>query len=175
MKWLLAVLALATWTVAPTLRAQPAASFGVPSLCLLEGVTAEQRALAGPAALQRLTDVPADGEPRGGSALAAILTALPRCARAGRWTEAQRDMAQEYVLIVLALEDMRRRYAAQNVDLSVLDNALPFEEQVARVRGQGVTGDRPDSAEDIVFIYRSLEVRRTMLVVLFEGSGRDPQ
>ena len=84
-------------------------------------------------------------------------------------------MAQEYVLIVLALEDMRRRYAAQNVDLSVLDNALPFEEQVARVRGQGVTGDRPDSAEDIVFIYRSLEVRRTMLVVLFEGSGRDPQ
>ncbi|MGQ0661165.1 hypothetical protein [Sphingosinicella sp.] len=161
MKRLLLVAALAI-TMMPPLRAQPAAApSDAPFTCLFEGVTAAQRALAGPAASQRLTDAPADGEQRGGTALDAILAALPRCADAGRWTATQRDMAQHYVLAQLGREDMRRRYAAQNVDLSFLDGGMvaaggsppSFEQLVARVRAQGVTGQRPDRAEDIVFIY----------------------
>jgi len=164
MKRFLLVTALAV-TMMPPLRAQPvAAPSDAPFTCLFEGVTAEQRALAGPAASRRLTDAPADGEQRGGAALDAILAALPRCAEAGRWTATQRDMAQHYVLAQLGREDMRRRYSAQNVDLSFIDSTIanampaggpppPFEEMVARVRAQGVTGQRPDSAEDIVFIY----------------------
>lgn len=135
-----------------------------PFSCLFEDVSAEQRILAGSAASQRLTDAPADGEQRGGTALDAILAGLPRCAEAGRWSEPQRNLAREYLVAQLAREDMRRRYVAQNVDLTFLDEAvaggrggtLPFDELVARVRAQGVTGDRPDSAEDIVFIYVGL-------------------
>ena len=141
------------------LCAQPAAPpSDAPFACLFDGATAEQRALAGAAASQRLTDAPQDGEQRGGAALDSILTALPRCAETGHWTQDQRELAQHYILAQLAREDMRRRYAAQGVDLAFLDEArtATFDDLVARLRAQGVTGDRPDSAQDIVFIYLEL-------------------
>jgi hypothetical protein len=144
-------------------RAGPASDS--PFACIFEGVNSDQRAMAASAASQRLTDAPSDGAQRGGAVLDALLGALPRCAAAGRWTETQRDMAQLYVLAQLAREDMRRRYAAQSVDLGFLDEvalaplgaSMPsLDEMAARIRAQGVTGDRPDSAEDIAFIYSAL-------------------
>ena len=160
--------------LAPPGGAQPAPSASdAPFTCLFERLTAERRAQAGPAASQRLTGAPADGEQSGGAALDAILAALPACAATGRWTEAQRESAGQYVLVQLAHEDMRRRYAGQNVDLSFIDDAvaagpramLQFDALVGRVRAQGVGDNRPDSAEDVTFIYLELarqaeEIRR---------------
>jgi hypothetical protein len=152
--------------LAARLQGQPAALPANPSLdCPLEGMSAEQRTLAASASSQQLTDAPADGEQRGRAALAAVLANLPRCAQSGRWTDNQRNLAHQYVLMRLAREDMLRRYAAQNVDLGFIDQAVaatpagsppPFDALVARVRAQGVGDDRPDSAGDIVYIYVTL-------------------
>lgn len=170
---------LACAVTAP-LRAQPAAAATDALACLFAGVTPEQRALAGAAASQRLTDVPADGERRGGAALDSILAALPRCAEAGRWTEARRDMAHQYVLLQTAREDVRRRYAAQNVDLSFIDDAIvamparaspSFDSLVARVRAQGVGDDRSDSAGEIVFIYLELSMNAEAIRAGFADPG----
>lgn len=162
------------WALAGPLRAQPAAPPTDPSLdCPLYGIPENERMLAASAASRRLTDVPAGDEQRGSVALDIILSNLPRCAEAARWTENQRELAQQYLLFQLAREDMRRRYAAQNVDLGFIDAAvaagpramLQFDTLVGRVRAQGVTGSRPDSAEDVTFIYLELarqaeEIRR---------------
>ena len=178
MKRLVFLIAAAAIHNAPA-GAQPAPASAAPFACLFEGVTAEQRALAGAAASQQLTDVPADGRQRGGAALEAILAALPRCATSGRWTEAQREVAHQYVLFQTAREDVRRRYAAQNVDLSFIDEAiasatpaglpLTFDALVARVRAQGVTDDRPDSPGDIVFIYLELGMQAEAMGAQFNA------
>lgn len=177
-------LLLAMATMAPA-GAQPASSSAeAPLSCLFEGVTAEQRTLAGPAALQRLSDFPADGDERGGTALDAILAALPRCAEAGGWTETQREMAELYLMAQLARDGMRRHYAAQNVDLTFIDAIVaaatpdsppPFEEMAARVRAQGVTGERTDSAEDIVYLYLELTVRAEAIPGMFAEAGAQPR
>ncbi len=177
---------LAAWAAASAITpapAQPAAAStaDAPFNCALENVAADARALAGAAASQRLTDVPADGEQRGGSALDAIVAALPRCAESGRWTEAQREIAHQYVLFQTAREDVRRRYAAQNVDLTFIDQTIatttagsppPFEEMVARVRAQGVGDNRPDSAGDIVFIYLELGMQAEAMRAAFAEAAR---
>ena len=170
---------------AAPLGAQPAPSpAGAPLACLFEGVTPEQRALAGPIALQRLSDFPADGDERGVSALDAILAALPRCAEAGGWTETQREMAELYLMAQLARDGMRRHYAAQNVDLTFIDamaaaatpdSPPPFEEMAARVRAQGVTGERTDSAEDIVYLYLELTGRAEAVPGVFAEAGAEPR
>lgn len=170
---------------AAPLGAQPAPSPAGSSLaCLFEGVTPEQRAQAGPAASYRLSEFPADGEQRGGAALDAILASLPRCAEAGRWTETQREMAHLYLMAQLARDEMRRHYAAQNVDLTFIDamaaaatpdSPPPFEEMAARVRAQGVTGERTDSAEDIVYLYLELTVRAEAIPAVFAEAGAAPR
>jgi len=152
--------------VAMPLRAQPVAPPPDPSLnCVLDAVPAEQRRLAGPAASQRLTDAPEDVPQLSAAALDTIRAALARCAEASHWTENQRELALQYTLMQLTRDDMIRRYAAQNVDLTYIDEmvataqpnvALPFEAIVARLRAQGVGDNRPDSAEDIVYIYTML-------------------
>jgi hypothetical protein len=165
MKRLLFAMAFGFGLAGP-LQGQPVAPPLNPSLdCPLEGVSAEQRTLAAAASSQQLTDAPTDGEQRGRAALDAVLANLPRCAESARWTENQRNLAHQYVLMRLAREDMLRRYAAQNVDLGFIDQAVtatpagsppPFDDLVARVRAQGVGEDRPDSAGDIVYIYMTL-------------------
>jgi hypothetical protein len=148
------------------LLAQPAASSAHSELdCPFEGVSAEQRGLAASAGAQRLTDVPTDGEQRGGAALAAILANVARCMETRRWSQNQRGLALRYVLMQLTREDMLRRYDVQSVDLRFIDEAVatsqpgvepPFDAFVARVRAQGVGDNRPDSAGDIVYIYMML-------------------
>lgn len=161
--------------------AQPADS---PLACAFAGVAAEQRALAASAALQRLTGAPEDGEQRGGAALDAILAALPRCGEAGRWNEGQREMAELYVMTQLGREEMLRHYGAQNVDLTFIDAMVaaatpdsppPFEEMAARVRAQGVTGERTDSAEDIAYLYLELMARAEAILVGFPDIARAPR
>jgi hypothetical protein len=179
MKPLVPIAVLLAVIASSPLRAQPAAPSDGPYSCLFEGVNAEQRALAGAAASQQLTDVPPDGQQRGGAALAAIIASTPRCAEAGRWTPDQRELARHYALAQLAREEMRRRYAAQNVDLSFIDGGVTavagapptFEQLVARVRAQGVTGDRPDSAEDIAFLYLELAAQAEALKAGFSDSN----
>ena len=163
--------------------AQPAAPGDGPLACLFEGVTAEQQAMAAPAASQRLTDGPEDGEQRGGAALTAILSGIPRCAGAGRWTERQRGLAEHYVLARLARQHMLAHYAAQRVDLAFIDEAVqaatsappPFDALVARVRAQGVTGARPDSAEDIVYIYLELAAHVAAIRAGFDDPRFNPR
>ena len=155
-----------------------------PLACLFVDVAAGQRALAAPAALQRLSGAPEDGEQRGGAALDAILAALPRCAERGRWNESQREMAHLYVMTQLGREEMLRHYAAQNVDLTFIDGMVaaatpdsppPFEEMAARVRAQGVTGERTDSAEDIAYLYLELMARAEAILAGFAEIGRAPR
>lgn len=164
--------------------AQPlASSADGPLSCLFDEVTAEQRTLAAPAALQRLSDFPPDGEARGGAALDAILASLPRCAESGRWSEDQREMAELYLMAQLGREEMRRHYAAQNVDLSFIDESLRaaatepprFDELVARLRDQGVTDDRPDSAGDIVHLYLELAAMAEAIPADFAELGANPR
>lgn len=169
--------------VATPVGAHPGVPTDGPLACLFEGITAEQQALAAPAASQRLTDGPADGEQRGGAALGAILASVPRCAAAGRWDERQRGLAEHYVLARLARQHMLAHYAAQGVDLSFIDEAVaaattappPFDALVARVRAQGVTGERPDSAEDIVYIYLELAVHVAAIRGGFSDPGFNPR
>ena len=171
--------------MATPLRAQTATPPAASTLdCPLEGISVEQRTLAGAAGSQQLTDAPADGEQRGRAALDTILANLPRCAAAGRWTENQRELAQQYVLMQLAREDMLRRYAVQNVDLSFIDAAVaatpagsppPFSELEARVRAQGVTDDRPDSPGDIVYIYMMLVYQTAAIRAGFADPNFRPQ
>jgi hypothetical protein len=68
--------------------------------CLLEGLSAEQRALAGSAASQLLLDAPpANGAQRDATTPSDVLPSLTRCAEAARWNEAQRERAREWALI----------------------------------------------------------------------------
>lgn len=171
MRLALAVL-LALINASP-LRAQQGAAPSAPTIdCPFEGVSLEQRMLAASAGSARLTDAPEDGEERGGVALDAILANVPRCAEAGRWSESQRQLALHYLLAQLGREDMLRRYAAQNVDLSFIDTALaatpagsqpPFAEFEARIRAQGIGDDRPDSPGDIAYIYMMLVYQAEMI------------
>jgi hypothetical protein len=184
-KRLVAILAISV-AVSPPLWAQAAAppSDG-PLTCLLEGMSAEQRALAGSAASQLLGDVPpGDGEQRDPTMLNGVLPSLTRCAEAGRWNEAQRERAREWALVRLAREDMQRRYAAQNVDLTFIDEALaatpaespaPFDALVTRMRAQGVADDRPDSAADIVYIYLMLRAHAEEIRAEFAGPNPQPR
>lgn len=164
--------------------AQPAPPADSPLACLFGDVAADQRALAAPAALQRLSGAPEDGEQRGGAALDAILAALPRCAESGRWNESQREMARLYVITQLGREEMLRHYAAQNVDLAFIDGMVaaatpdsppPFEEMAARVRAQGVTGERTESAEDVAYLYLELMARAEAILAGFAEIGRAPR
>ena len=124
------------------------------------------------------------GGQRGGAALDAILAALPRCGEAGRWNEGQREMAELYVMTQLGREEMLRHYAAQNVDLTFIDAMVaaatpdsppPFEEMAARVRAQGVTGERTDSAEDIAYLYLELMARAEAILAGFPDIARAPR
>ncbi len=154
------------WALAGPLCAQPAAPSAHSSPdCPLYGIPENERMLAASVASQQLTDVPASDEERGRVALDIILSNVPRCADAGRWTPNQRELAQQYVLMQLTREEMLRRYDAQSVDLRFIDEAVataqpavepPFDAFVARVRAQGVGDNRPDSAGDIVYIYMML-------------------
>lgn len=162
------ILAAIGCALASPLGAQPAA-LPNPSLdCPLEGSAMEQRVLAMAAASQQLTDAPAELPQGAPAALEAVLANVARCAATHRWTGNQRELARGYVLIRLTRDEMVRRYAAQNVDLSFIDQMAtagrpgeppPFETMVARVRAQGVGDDRPDSAGDIVHIYMTLVYR----------------
>jgi hypothetical protein len=143
--------------------AQPAGPAPDPRFdCLLEGISAEQRTQAGYGGGEQFTDVPSEDEQRSRAAVEMIAANARRCAAAARWTENQRELALQYVLMQLSREAMIRRYAAQNVDLTYIDAAVaaappegpvPFEAMVARMRAQGVGDSRPDSASDIVYIY----------------------
>ena len=167
--WVAAVLAIAQPgdlpSPAPAGMAEVPMRDDGPFACLFQGVAPDRRTQASLAAAYRLTDGPEDGELRGGAALDSILGSVTRCGDASRWTAGQREMAQLYVLAELAREHLLRHYAAQQVDLGFLDAVLTsppdaprpsFDELAGRVRAQGVTGARPDSAEDIVYIYVSL-------------------
>lgn len=148
-------------------QAPPPSAFTSPD-CPLYGIPENEMTLAASAASQQLTDAQASDDSRSRAALDIILSNVPECARAGRWTENQRELARQYVLMRLSREDMLRRYDAQNVDLRFIDLAVaaaqagtppPFEELVARVRAQGVGDNRPDSAGDVTYIYMNLAYR----------------
>jgi hypothetical protein len=167
--------------MAPPLCAEaaPPPSDG-PLACLFEGMNAEQRARAGAAASRQLTDAPPGGDEHQDAALLDAALPLARCAQAGQWNEAQRERAREWALVQLTREDMRRRYAAQNVDLAYIDEAMAavpagsqpqFDALVARMRAQGVGDDRPDSAGDIVYIYLALWAHAREIEAEFAGPG----
>lgn len=175
---------IAAW---PSL-AQPLATAPDPRFdCLLEGISAEQRqmaasgdraelvdAAADEAALNRAIAAGAEAEARRSAAVEAIAANARRCGAAAGWTDNQRELALQYVLMQLTREDMIRRYAAQNVDLTFIDTALatarpdqplPLDALAARLRAQGIADERPDSPADIVYIYlmiaaQSAEIRR---------------
>jgi hypothetical protein len=167
------------------LGAQPAGGAPDPRFdCLLEGISAEQRMLAASGASQQLTDVPAEDEQRSRTALDAVAANAPRCAASAGWTENQRELALQYTLLQLARDDMIRRYAAQNVDLTFIDEALAaaspegpvsFEDLAARMRAQGVGDNRPDSAEDIVYIYGMLAAQSAEIRLRFDDQNFRPQ
>lgn len=150
----------------PLAAQPPSPSTDAPFTCLFEGVTAEQRAAAGAAASQRLTDMPPDGGQHGGATLEMISNRVSSCAETQPWSDSQQRHAAAYLLAQLARENMRQRYAAQGVDLGFLDemaadparrqNSANMDEAAARLRSQGLTGQRADSAEDVVFLYLSM-------------------
>jgi hypothetical protein len=159
---LAALAAAVTWPLAAQ-SAPP--SPDAMATCALQGLSAEQRALAASSGSQQLTGAPTESETQARALLDTVSANVRRCADASRLTEGQRDLALQYTLMQLTREDMLRRYHAQNVDLRFIDEAvaasrtgatLPFDDLVARVRAQGVGDDRPDSAGDIVYIYMML-------------------
>ncbi|HST36645.1 MAG TPA: hypothetical protein VLK25_08460 [Allosphingosinicella sp.] len=161
---LLAFAAAQPGNAQPASTTAPAADDG-PYSCLFADLTGERRALASPAASTRLTDMPEGVDQQSEAALDAILARIAGCGDAGGWTAGQRGMAEHYVHAQLAREYFRRHYAAQRVDLGLLDeaaaippgNPMPeFDALVARLRAQGVADDRPDSAGDIAYLYLSL-------------------
>lgn len=161
----LAILAGLGLTFAPAVAQPPPPHVFSSPDCPIYGVAENQMILAASAASQQLTDVPAADEARSRAALEAILANVAECAQAGRWTENQRELARNYVLMRLTREDMLRRYDAQNVDLRFIDLAVAaaqagtppqFDTLVARVRAQGVGDDRPDSAGDVTYTYMTL-------------------
>jgi hypothetical protein len=151
-----------------------------PYTCLFADLTAERRALASMTASTRLTDMPEESDQRSEAAFDAILARLARCGDAGGWTVPQRGAAEHYVHAQLAREFFRRHYAAQRVDLGFLDdaaaipqgNTMPaFDDMVARLRAQGVTDDRPDSAGDIVYLYLMLARHAEEMKASFADPG----
>ena len=172
-------------TVTAPLRAQSVAPMHDPSLnCVLDAVPADQRVLAGPAASQQLTDAPEEAPELSGAALETIRAALSRCAETSHWTENQRELALQYTLMQLTRDDMIRRYAAQNVDLTYIDQmiaaaqpntAFPFEAMVARMRAQGVGDNRPDSAADIVWLYMMMVAQSAKIRANFADPNFRPQ
>lgn len=159
--------------VAPAVaQAPPPSAYSSPD-CPIYGVPESEMILAASAASQGLTDVPAPDEARSRAALDTILANVPECAEAGRWTQNQRELARNYVLMRLTREDMLRRYDAQNVDLRFIDLAVaaaqagtppPFDELVARLRAQGLGDGRPDSAGDVAHIYMTLVYQMAQIV-----------
>ncbi len=168
------------------LGAQPAGPAPDPRFdCLLEGISAEQRMLAASAGSpQEFTAVPGEEEQQSRAVLAAIAANAPRCAARAGWTENQRELALQYTLMQLTRDGMIRRYAAQNVDLAYIDEAVaaapsegpvPFEAMVARMRAQGVGDNRPDSAADIVWLYMMLVGQSAEIRLRFDDPTFRPQ
>jgi hypothetical protein len=182
MKPLLAIVFLSVAAAAPLWAQAPPPPSDGPLACLFEGMNAEQRALASTEIERLIAHAPPHDGDHPDLAIFDSVLPLARCAQAGHWSEAQRERAFEWALVRLQREDMQRRYAAQNVDLTYIDAALaatpegsrpPFEALVARMRAQGVGDHRSDSAGDIVYIYMMLwgqarEIRA-------EFAGPDPQ
>lgn len=156
--------------------AQPAAPPADPSLaCPLQGLPAEHRDAAITEASRDLLGTEATAEAPRRAAYEALQASARRCAATHRWTENQGNVAFQYALMQLAREGMVRRYAAQNVDLSFIDPAVealargsepPFADFVTRLRAQGLGDNRPDSAEDVAYIYTML------LFQMLETRGR---
>lgn len=159
-----AVLIIAGWALSAPAFAQPGVVPPHPELdCPRAGVSVAQWTAATASATQLLQGAAEAAQAR--AALAPILASVRRCADSRRWSANQSVHAEQYALMQLSYQDMRQRYAAMNVNLDFIDEAvaaapageaLPFDSLVARAEAQGLRGPRPDSAADVVYIYMML-------------------
>jgi hypothetical protein len=157
-------LIMAGWALTRPASAQPGVVQPHPELdCPRQGVSAAQWGAATASATQLLQGSAEAEQAR--AALEPVLASVRRCGDSRRWNANQRTHAEQYALMQLSYQDMRQRYAAQHVSLDFIDEAvamaptnqaLPFDALVARAQAQGLTGARPDSAADVVYIYMML-------------------